>query len=67
MICFRFFQLEMAEGLPIRSVWGRKQQMDSEDDNRPIVSFAEIMSEELAEEMQQVNFYSDFKNLLRKF
>ncbi|KAE9549916.1 hypothetical protein FO519_006881 [Halicephalobus sp. NKZ332] len=54
MLVFRLPQLEMAEGLPIKSVWGRKSESASNDeDHRPIVSFAEIMSEELAEHIQQ--------------
>uniref|UniRef100_A0AC34Q5C1 Serine/threonine-protein kinase RIO3 n=1 Tax=Panagrolaimus sp. JU765 TaxID=591449 RepID=A0AC34Q5C1_9BILA len=61
MICFSLSQLEMAEGLPIKSVWGQKPRTASEDDDRPIVSFAEIMSEELAEEMQQFELDEEAK------
>uniref|UniRef100_A0AC34G901 Uncharacterized protein n=1 Tax=Panagrolaimus sp. ES5 TaxID=591445 RepID=A0AC34G901_9BILA len=52
----RFLQFDMAEGLPIRtSAWGRKPSEKSEENERPILSFAEIMSQELASQMQEVD------------
>lgn len=43
----------MAEGLPIKSAWGKKPNVVEE----PIVSFVEIMDEELAEKIQEVIFF----------
>ncbi|KAH7695614.1 atypical/RIO/RIO3 protein kinase [Aphelenchoides avenae] len=47
----------MAEGIPIKSVWGKKPVTAEEEP--PIVSFAEIMSEELAEELQDLDVEDD--------
>jgi RIO kinase 3 len=47
--------LDMAEGLPIKSAWGKKPSSEKTANERPILSFAEIMSEELASQMQEVD------------
>uniref|UniRef100_A0A914XSY8 Serine/threonine-protein kinase RIO3 n=1 Tax=Panagrolaimus superbus TaxID=310955 RepID=A0A914XSY8_9BILA len=50
------FDNNMAEGLPVRSsAWGRKSSEKSEENERPILSFAEIMSQELANSLQEVD------------